>query len=280
MQIGITTVHQQIAPVGAPINIVGTQNFRSTAGYPAAGGRLRANGLFRSEALDRLDAAGVAQFAEQGITRVIDLRGIDEAGAAPNRLPETGVEEILFPIFEDGGIPAAAIDGGGPTGEADETGASTAAPGLDASVTLAGLYVMIAELRAARLAEAVRLIADAPEGAVLVHCTAGKDRTGMVVATALLAVGVSRDQVIADYATSGDNLAGAWADRMITNISAHIPGEIPANIRELVLDSPAAALAAGLDALERTHGSAEAMLRNNGFDDAAIERLRGRLVAA
>lgn len=274
---------QRIVPIGAPIKIVGTQNFRSTAGYPATGGTLRADGLFRSEALDRLDDDGVAQFAKQGISRVIDLRGIDEAGAAPNRLPSEGVEEILFPMFEDGGVPAAAIDGGQRPRERRETpnaAASNSSAGLDASVTLASLYVMIAEHRAARLTEAVRLIADAPAGGVLVHCTAGKDRTGMVVATALLAVGVAREQVLADYETSGVNLAGAWADRMINSISARIPGEIPANIRELVLDSPAPALAEGLDALERAHGSAEAMLRANGFDDATMGRLRDRLVAA
>ncbi|MFP3381581.1 tyrosine-protein phosphatase, partial [Bacillus sp. SIMBA_069] len=71
-----------------------------------------------------------------------------------------------------------------------------------------------------QLATAVRLIADSGEDPVLVHCTAGKDRTGLVVALALLAAGVDREDVVADYAQTADNLAGPWADAMLERMRA------------------------------------------------------------
>ena len=55
---------------------------------------------------------------------------------------------------------------------------------------------------------------------MLVHCTAGKDRTGVAIALLLDAVGAERDAVVADYAASEANLSGAWADRMFAMIDA------------------------------------------------------------
>ena len=245
-----------ITEVSAPIGLVGTHNFRSTAGYPATGGVTRANSLFRSDALHKLDDAGREQFDAQGIVRVIDLRDNTEREHAPNAI-NGGAESVHHPILDE-----------------------TTIRNLGASVTLASLYEHIARERAEQLVGAVRLIAEAPAGGVLVHCTAGKDRTGMVVATALTAVGVSREQVIADYSTSATNLAGEWAERMIAQATAAFGGELSGDVQELVVASPGTAIAAGLDEIEKSHGGVEAMLRKHGFDDTLLAQLRSRLVAA
>ena len=250
----------QFALAAAPALVVeGTYNFRSAAGYAVAGsavaaGSVREGSLFRSDALHRLSAAGQRQFAAHGIVRVIDLRDAEELRHAPSALP-AAVETAHHPIFGTGGLPEL----GGP-------------------VTIEEVYRSIVETRADRLAGAVRLIADAPAGGVLVHCTAGKDRTGLVVASALTAVGVPREQVVADYAASAVNLAGEWAERMLAAAAERF-GPLDEAVRELMIGSPAAAMERTLDLVDDRYGGVERMLLAHGLDDDALIRLRDRLVA-
>lgn len=239
---------------GHPITIAGTHNFRSTAGYAASGGAVRERSLFRSDALDALDDSGRAAFAEQGISRVVDLRSSEELRTAPNALPVGSVDIVHHPIFDAAGLP--------------ETGRPPALPEV---------YAYMVTERVERLTGAVGLIANAPEGAVLVHCTAGKDRTGLVVASALAAVGVDRDQILADYETSGSNLAGEWAERMLAGAERRF-GQLDATSRELLIASPAEALDRTLDLVEERHGGVVPMLLAAGLDEGDLERLAARLV--
>ena len=240
--------------IGTPIPVDGTYNFRSTAGYTAAGGVIRAGSLFRSDALHLLSPQGVAQFAAHRISRVIDLRGQRERQQAPSALPDGLAEIVHHPIVDDD-IPA-----------------GSRIP------TMREAYLTIATDRAQALAGAVRHIADAPAGGVLVHCTAGKDRTGLVVALTLTAVGVSRDDVLADYAASAENLAGEWVERMIA-AAERFSGPIDDNVRSLLSSSPADVLAEVLDVIDRQYGGTEHLLLTHGFDAATLTRLRDRLVA-
>ena len=240
--------------IGAPILVEGTYNFRSTGGYAARRGVTRSGGLFRSDALHGLNPRGLEQFAAQGIVRVIDLRDSTELRQAPSATGSL-VETIHHPIFEGAAVP---LDRPAPR--------------------LSEVYRAIATDRAAALAGAVRLIAEAPEGGVLVHCTAGKDRTGMVVATALAAVGVSRDDVLADYAASADNLAGEWVERMIEAYSSRTTAPLDDTVRELIASSPAEALEEALDVIDDAYGGAERLLALHGLDDDALAGLHARLV--
>ncbi|MBB1056555.1 tyrosine-protein phosphatase [Dietzia sp. B19] len=239
---------------GRALDIEGTYNFRSTAGYEATAGVIRPHSLLRSDALHRLSANGISQFAAQGIVRVIDLRDATELQSSPSVL--TAVEVVHHPIFAGAAMPSGAT-----------------VPSLEE------IYRLIATERVTALVGAVRLIAEAPEGGVLVHCTAGKDRTGMVVATALTAVGVPREQVLADYAASAENLAGEWANSMLTAYAGRIAGPVDEAVRELVSASPAEALDSALEVIDAQYGGVEPMLLNNGLDAVGLERLRSRLVA-
>ncbi|UOQ56635.1 tyrosine-protein phosphatase [Leucobacter allii] len=242
------------ARAGARIPIAGTYNLRSAAGYPAVSGAIRPGSLFRSDALHRVDADGARELAAQGIVRIVDLRDDAELGRAPSAVPPALVETVHHPIF-----------------------AGAAIPQIGAAPSLAEIYRSIATDRVVALTGAVRRIADAPEGGVLVNCTAGKDRTGMVIATTLSVVGVPREQIVADYVASETHLAGEWAEAMLASFTAQ-HGVAPESVRELVASSPAALIAEALDLIEELHGGAERMLLAHGFDAAALARLRDRLV--
>ncbi|MFJ4029048.1 tyrosine-protein phosphatase [Paenarthrobacter sp. NPDC089989] len=234
-----------------PLQIEGTYNFRSTGGYLAGPRTIRPGKLFRSDGLHGLTDAGRAQLLGLGIRHVIDLRDESELVASPSRLDALPIEVHHNPIFDAGKVPGGAE-----------------------SITLHDIYMVMVSLHAQRLADAVRLIAATGADPVLVHCTAGKDRTGVVIALALLVAGVDRHQVIRDYEATEANLAGEWSERMLAAVANHASlGSAGDGLREIISASPAKVLSATLDFIDENYGSAEGLLTTHGFTQAELQRL-------
>src|SRR5205823_5974074 len=112
----------------------------------------------------------------------------------------------------------------------------------------------------------------AADGAVVVHCMGGKDRTGLVCALLLRLAGVAADAIADDYALSERNLA-AGAGRWIAEAST----DTDRDWRRRVSAGPAEAMAGVLAALDERYGGAEHYLRAAGVEDGAIAALRSRL---
>lgn len=236
------------------IPVAGTFNFRDVGGYPAPGGVVRSGKLFRSDGLSKLGEAGKGDLLRLGVHRVIDLRDDFEATMMPDDLAGTGIETVRLPVFEG----------------------SAASQGVG-GVSLEGLYEKILSQHSDVVVTALRDIADS-EGGVLVHCTAGKDRTGIVVALALLVAGVDRRIVLEDYARSQVNLGGEWLDGMLALIGEHGVPETPA-LRTLMGGSPPEVLDAALRSIEEKHGSVTQYLLDSGMPQSAIDKLRSALLA-
>jgi hypothetical protein len=135
---------------------------------------------------------------------------------------------------------------------------------------LAWAYRLIVLEATAELARIVRIVASA-SGPVLVHCAAGKDRTGIVVAVLLRAAGVRRDEVMADYLRTNDNLDRLWA--RLAAAGAHLPSNSDA-----LFGVDARVLAAALDELERHEGGIRGHLLAHGTTPADLDRVATRLV--
>jgi protein-tyrosine phosphatase len=202
-----------------------------------------ANRLARAAALDAVGDAGVAQLADLGITRIVDLREPGERRTPPHPVPVVPVPLYNLP----GGPPA--------------TG------------TLETIYDFMLHERGTELTRAVAAIATAP-GAVLVHCTAGKDRTGLVIALALLAAGRSEADVVTDYALSAGVVRAARLTHVTDLLGAlHLaPAEHDDALR-LHLDSPAEAMRHALHTLAGL-GGATAYLTRHGLNAAELHALR------
>lgn len=234
-----------------PLAVEGTYNLRSTGGYAAGSRTVRHGKLFRSDGLHGLTTAGRAQLVELGIRRVIDLRDQTELEQSPSRLDGLPIDVRHNPIFDAGRVPGAAD-----------------------SITLQDIYALMISLHAQRLADAVRLIAESGTDPVLVHCTAGKDRTGVVIALALLAAGVDRRQVVRDYEATAANLAGEWTEKMLAAVTKHPRlGAVGESLREIITASPAAILSTTIDLVEENYGSARDLLSTHGFSEADLQRL-------
>jgi protein-tyrosine phosphatase len=218
-------------------------------------------GIVRADNIRRLSDAGRQALVEHGVTRIVDLRFPEELAEDPPF--EAPVEVVHVSVLGESRTPeweaefAAAIDNA-----------------ASAEEYLVWSYAEFLDRYADRFARVFEAIANAPDGPVLVHCMGGKDRTGIVVALALRVVGVSMDDVVADYALTEANLAAsheAWV--------AAAPDAVEARRRALLLPSPPSAMRRVLEELERRHGSAEGYLRDAGVSDEDLERLRQRIDA-
>jgi protein-tyrosine phosphatase len=201
--------------------------------------------LARAAALDGVRATGSTQLAELGITRIVDLREPGE-----RRTPTHPVPVVTVPLYN---LP----DGPPPTG------------------TLETIYDFLLRNRGTELTRAVAAIATAP-GPVLVHCTAGKDRTGLVIALALLAAGHTEADVVADYALSTGVVRAARLDHVTGLLGAL--NLAPAAHREalrLHLDSPAEAMEHALRSLADLGGAVDYLTRH-GLTPAELAALTER----
>ncbi|MGW9405596.1 tyrosine-protein phosphatase [Arthrobacter sp. NPDC055585] len=256
----------------------GTFNFRDTGGLPLTGGGSTANGiLYRSDAVSALTPRGLADLAGSGISVIVDFRTPAEQQMAPDRLPAgMDVEKVDLPLLE-GAFTAMAQTAMQRT-QLPGSGAA-AAQAVQAAVdqlpTLDRIYTGMLEHGAQVFARTARAAA-AADGAVLVHCTAGKDRTGVAAALLLDAAGVERDAVLADYGRSELQLAGEWSERMLGMV-AGMGVPLTEGIVRLINGAPAEAIRAALDWVEDNHGSAAAYLRSGGLQDTELARLRARL---
>ena len=230
----------------------GALNVRDLGGLRLeGGGYTRFRRLVRSASLHALTAQGLEAVAEFGITTVVALRTESERADLPSRLLDVaGIRHHHTPIFPDANRPIhlrSAVD----------------------------VYLWWFAECAPGLAAALTAIADADAGPVLVHCHAGKDRTGVIVALMLRLAGVSPEDIADDYELSAVMLAEMLhADR----VRMLARGDDP-ELVERVLSARRETILEVLSRLEREHGSPIEILRMLAIDDARIERLGAMLVA-
>lgn len=254
--------------------VEGLYNSRDTGGMPlVGGGETRSGVLFRSAALDSLSATGLEQFVALPIGAVADFRTPVERAASPDRLPTTrAIQLINFPLLE-GAIPQ-------PGGAAQQpTDPEAISAGLSQLPSLGDLYVSMLSHSAETFARLARLVIQSEANAhpaVLVHCTAGKDRTGVAVSLLLGAVGVDRDAIVADYASSQDHLAGPWTDGMVARLTQmRIP--LTDALLTLLTKTPPEAIEQALDWVGANHGNAAGYLRSGALSAEELESLRSLL---
>jgi protein-tyrosine phosphatase len=238
---------------GRHIPVAGTLNFRDVGGYPVAGGGFTAwRTLFRSDALHRVDDEGSAMIAGLGLKTVLDLRTLEELMIAQGPLSE----------FADRGTRTVHLSLVG-------RDFSELPPELE------GVYTFFVERRGSAIATAIKELARPGALPGLVHCTAGKDRTGTVIAFALAAIGVPDEFIAADYALSSMYLI-AEQTAVIGQLGADTGlGE---QFTEALLASPPELILRVLDRAREEAGSIAGYLARHGLSEEELAALKAALV--
>ncbi|GIF50922.1 protein-tyrosine-phosphatase [Asanoa ferruginea] len=227
----------------------GTFNFRDIGGYAGLDGRtVRWRRVFRSDSPHRVSAA---ELPALGVRTVIDLRRPREVARDGRVLDYPGLDyRHIHPEHPEWGL---------------------AAPGESLERFIADRYRELASLGTEGIGAALKVIADPSSAPVVVHCVAGKDRTGVVCALTLSLVGVSDDDVAADYA-----LSTAASERFSAWLRASLPSaEVPP---APFMSSPAAAMHLFLEELRAEHGSIEGYAKHAGLTEADLAALRSHLL--
>jgi protein-tyrosine phosphatase len=241
------------ATPGRHIQVPGMLNLRDVGGYPVAGGGHTAwRRLLRSDGLHRLDDAATGQLGRLGLKTVIDLRTSAEA------------EIALSPVHD-------LAEHGALTLHISLLGADlTGLPG-----TLAEIYDYMVDGRGSAIGAAVQALSRPGALPALVHCTAGKDRTGLVVAFALAAVDVPDPVVAADYA-----LSSLYLDPQSTPVLGQLQtgSGLSASLTAALLASPPELILRALDRARQHAGSVAGYLAGHGVSPVQVDNLRAALV--
>ncbi len=235
--------------------IEGCVNFRDLGGYRNRQGQtVLWRRLFRSDALqDLTEADAVFLRNELNVRLVVDLRNSDEAdrdGCGP--LPQLGVEYQRFPLLEERGFPP--FTGG------------------DVVERLSSTYEWLVHNSGTRVANAVEAIADANGngGGVIFHCSAGKDRTGIMAALILEVLGVDSETIDADYLLTNEAVEEIL--RRIKGMQPHATPTIQS------LSAQPLAFQRFRETLHGKYGGAEKYLRTHGANSETLESLRLHLL--
>lgn len=230
-------------------------NLRDVGGPVTGEGlRVRTGVLYRGDAPQPGDPRTAREVGlDAGVpwppATVIDLRSASEAGPSHPLSDVAQVHQI-------------------PLGASLAPDRVAATPAADRDITWA--YRLLVEEAGPRLARIVGLVAQAP-GPVFVHCAAGKDRTGIVIGTVLSVLGVPREQIVADYLRTNDNLDALWARLRAAGT--------PEPDHDSLLGVEAAALEVVLDELADRPGGVHGRLLDAGTDPSHLHLLTERLLA-
>lgn len=227
-----------------------TFNSRDVGGMAAAAGGVRRGALIRSDAPSRLGSQGQTALAELGVRTMVDLREPVERDLDPPELDGLAIDIRTVPILH---------------GELEGHRA----------MTLEESYFHLLEQRGDALAAAVGTLAAPGALPALVFCSAGKDRTGLVVALALDAVGADRQAIVADYACTQRAMDGPF--RAVIEARAAAAG-ITEQELAVKLGAPPELMQRVLTWLDEHHRGAEGYLREHGLGEAELSALRAALV--
>jgi protein-tyrosine phosphatase len=238
----------------------GALNWREIGGLPATDGRrIRSGRLFRSDTLQFLPEASVRRLADEvGLATVIDLRlpyevEVEGRGA----LAEVPHRYHHLPFLVAG---------------TEQAGNATPRFTGDHDVIVQH-YLGYLETSPDAVAGVVRALAEPDALPAVVHCAAGKDRTGVAVAVLLRAVGVPADLIAAEYAAGADRMADVFAQLRRMKSYGERLDAMPAEAR--VTD--AATMERFLAAVDVEYGGVRQFLLAHGVTDETLTRLREQL---
>lgn len=258
--------HPELMPEKRLISLPGAFNVRDIGGYTNIDGQMvRWGQVYRSGTLSNLTDDGLTRLTELGIQTICDLRTTHEVETIPARLPET-IRYEHIPLHEQG------------EGRGRVLLTVTLRPHRISDLIIYGYITLLLEKRANLLAGVLRHIANPARRPILLHCTAGKDRTGLTIALLLSLLGVPDEAILADFSLS--NLFFDEVRQTIQKDAERLAvfGIRGGNLWPMLVADPET-LRVALAYVRRQYSSVEGYVRGRGgLDTAVIQQLRTELL--
>lgn len=237
--------------VSKPLPLTGAHNVRDLGGYPAEDGKTTKYRVFlRGDSLHGLTKGDEKYLDGYGVSLVIDVRGREEAFLHPDHIDKKRTAHVHVPLLDH--IQSEAMLGKMPDDMGD-------------------MYIGLVEKSKDGLKEIFTRMAD-ERGVTLYHCTAGKDRTGIITMLVLKLAGVADDVVLADYAVSETYMKETF-DRQRKMVEA-----AGVKVPDYVFRSKPEYMQKLMDHIAGKYGSAKDYLKNIGLSDEEIGRLKEKIV--
>lgn len=245
-------------PHAEELSIDGLFNVRDLGGLRTRGGRtVRSRQVIRSDNPKWMTEQGQEELSEMiAPALVVDLRMVIEVEREGYTIGHDPARVVNLPMLPQSGVTQEQIDAGAADNLADD-------------------YLRQLDVNAESIVEVLRLIADPGNRPVLVHCTAGKDRTGIVVAMLLDILGVDHEDIVADYRATSANM-GRILERIRSAQVFQDNGLAAAPM--WIFESHPGTMRAFLERMTERYGSAELWALAKGLDAGGIARLRDTLL--
>lgn len=243
------------------VPLEGAFNLRDLGGLPTADGRLvRTGRVFRADSPALLTDADKSVVTSLQVAQVIDLRSGEEAeegtwAVHPNMRRE------LFEIIDPAKHPTPSN--------------GVVMPAMPDHEAFAQRYVNRLTEGGPKLAAAAQTLTRSVDEGVIFHCSAGKDRTGLLAAFVLSALGVDREHVIADYGASDEPMQRKFEFHKANPETMTFD---PAQVPPLMLRAPSPVMRRLLELADEQWGGIVARFQECGFSDDDLAELRGKLL--
>jgi len=243
----------------------GAHNTRELGGYETTDGKsVKWGMLFRSDKLSDISKTDQVYLQNLGIKKIIDFRSKEEKKEDPDIIPK-GINYIEMPISVDGAMRSkieAVLKG--------ETDKEVKSFLIDANKEFVSNYTGVYE-------EFLRNLID-DEGPALFHCTAGKDRAGFAAAITLIALGVSKEDVIQDYMKT-NQFTQERIEEIIGQIELMTLYQTDAEILRPLLGVEREYIETAFQTAEKKYGSLEDFIRDGlNISDKDIQKLRNKFL--
>lgn len=246
-------MNRDMLTINRKMEVAGAFNVRDLGGYPTGGGRETAWGRFyRADGLHAVTEAGRQALLDAGVRTIVDLRHAGELAASPNVF--AGSDRIAYHHV------------------------SLINPASFAAVrvrSLAEMYIGLLDNGYASLRAILEALAGEADGSALFHCTAGKDRTGIVAGLLLDLAGVPPETIADDYAQTAANIAP-----IMGQLRAGRPIGVPEEAYERFLGCDRDHMLEMLAHLHNRYGGAETYLLEAGLNADRLAILKARLLEA
>jgi len=246
------------------VKLQGAANFRDLGGYVTADGHhVRWGNIYRSADISHLTDSDIAVLKERHVHSVVDLRGVQESQKAPDRLP-AGTDYILCPAGSDNSL----------TDWMKTLATIRTESGGDSMMRV---YYGRTEFLADRYRPFFSKLLDLQgQQALLFHCTAGKDRTGIGAALLLYALGVPYEKILEDYTATNYYRSG---ENQKMQRAMEQGMHIPAPVAGAVLQARQEYLVTTFDAIRKQYGSIDNFLQGPvGLDAGKIKTLKDKFL--